>query len=71
MKKKKRTISYKDRPRVVELLKHFHRLGYSLTQCSHPLRLGRTPEDLLPLAREAGVVFADQIEVARKARGSA
>jgi hypothetical protein len=55
-------------------LRHFHSIGRSLRDCSHPMRLGRPATELLQLAKEAGLVFPDHVEVAleaqRKARAS-
>ena len=55
-------------------LRHFHSIGRSLRDCSHPMRLGRSATELLQLAKESGLVFPDHVEVAleaqRKARAS-
>lgn len=65
---KKTKIKERDRPRIVALLRHFHAIGYTLQECAHPLRLDRSPEDLLPLAREAGVTFPDHADVSLRAQ---
>ena len=47
---------------AIEVLRHFHAQGYSLRDCCHPLRLNCHPTALLPLAREANLIFSDSAE---------
>jgi hypothetical protein len=65
---KKTKIKERDRPRIVALLRHFHAIGYTLRDRGHPLRLNRCPEDLLPLAREAGLIFPDHADASLRAQ---
>ena len=46
------------------MLRHFHGLGYGLRDCAHPQRMGGKLADLLRLARQAGLIFPDSLEVA-------
>jgi hypothetical protein len=50
------------------LLRHFHKLGYSLAQCADRRRLNRKPVDLLHHARLLGLVFPDHDEINEQAR---
>jgi hypothetical protein len=52
------------RDRKIAVLRHFHSLGYGLRDIVHPLRMGGKLADLLRLARLAGLVFPDTLEVA-------
>lgn len=52
----------------VELLQHFHGLGYTLRDCMHPSRLGYRPAALAKLARQGNVQFPDVDEVEKEGR---
>jgi hypothetical protein len=52
------------RDRKVEVLRHFHSLGYGLRDVVHPRRMGGKLADLLSLAHKAGLIFPDTLDVA-------
>jgi hypothetical protein len=52
-----------DRRRGIELLRHFHKLGYSLRECGDPRRLRQSNGQLLALAREANLIFPDSVDL--------
>jgi hypothetical protein len=51
---------------LVDLLRHFHKLGYSLADCADRRRLDREPGELLKYARMAGLIFPDSVHVAEQ-----
>ena len=65
---KPRSLKGTDRQRGIELLRHFHGLGYSLRECGDPRRLRQSTEQLLALAREANLIFADSIDLSLEER---
>jgi hypothetical protein len=67
MKNKKTRLSPTDRRRAIGLLRHFRSLNYTLADCADPRRLRIDPHTLLELAREAGTVFRDEREFAKRA----
>jgi hypothetical protein len=56
------------RERMIEVLRHFHSLGYTLMQCCERKRMNRKPRTLLEYARYGNLVFPDSIDVAMALR---
>jgi hypothetical protein len=66
MKSKKTKLNLTDRRRAIGVLQHLHKVGRPLAECADPRRLKIDPHTLLELVREAGVVFPDEIEFAKR-----
>lgn len=54
---------------MVACLRHLHAPGYSLADCAHPRRLGRSTKTLRRYARKAGLAFSDYGPRALKPKG--